>query len=878
MNIIKSICFAGAFLGLTAHLAALTVIDHGRSDFVIQASPHPVVRHAATELQHYLEAATGARLPIVDENTAGAPAFRLRFDDESNDIREHWRIAEANGDIVIAGNSPRAMLFGCYDFLENYLGVHWWTPQAESIPRVDVMMIPDRLERDVTPSFAYRDLYFDCDTGDFFARNRINGAMAQGGGRATTGGAVAFGSPAHCHTFSGYIPESEFDAHPEYFTEYQGQRIRHQAWNIGGQLCLTNPEVAAIFQNKLREHIQNDRIAAALRGVPPPYFYSITPNDSLGACECPSCAAERRQYGESGYLLRFVNTVADSVAIEFPDLRIETLAYEYYRELPREGIAPRPNTAIRICLQFNDHAHDLLHPNNARELEFLTSWSKLAPFPMVWEYGKTYSFPNDLPVADIRGFQTNYRLMKQLGIQGVFVEDESYLDGHLFPLKNWLRCKLLENTEADVEALIALFLDGYYGAAAPFLKEYLRELTAVTEDHFIGWRAGVDDYSYLDAGFLQKAHRLFDEAVAAVAGDRELLQRVNAARVSVDRATVFRRRQISFPDGMPTAEECAARAAETLARELERQPYIVKYWRDIAKADVEQLLRLSRPQPVPDEFAHFAPEKVIVLSPEEIQIKLDSHRRTEDGIHYSLPAESDYRAGAFREGAPFNLNQSFSWVETELPTEGWIHRKGLILEHRQALWIGNDWGLQIPLQLLLPPGIRQCDLYLRIKRPAAAEIVLQEVVLIHHGPAPGFAVPPEFKNISGERLIVVPPSSFSLRTEAHRYTESNTIRTPYPAEDAAIPGGVYCAEAPELNHNFLLPLPPSGETDWIKVPTVTLTPEHIVWFSKDWGVQLQLESILNEEIHRTGIFDLHFKVANRPGSTVELLQLVLVRQ
>ena len=49
-----------------------------------------------------------------------------------------------------------------------------------------------------------------------------------------------------------------------------------------------------------------------------------------------------------GTLLRFVNAVADAVAERYPDVLVDTLAYQYTRNVPKLT-RPRRNVIIRLC-------------------------------------------------------------------------------------------------------------------------------------------------------------------------------------------------------------------------------------------------------------------------------------------------------------------------------------------------------------------------------------------------------------------------------------------------------------------------------------------------------------------------------------------------
>jgi len=76
---------------------------------------------------------------------------------------------------------------------------------------------------------------------------------------------------------------------------------------------------------------------------------SISQNDWHGYCECEKCKTLDEQEGtHAGALIHFINAVAEEVEKEFPDILIETLAYQYTR-VPPKHVRPRRNVVIRLC-------------------------------------------------------------------------------------------------------------------------------------------------------------------------------------------------------------------------------------------------------------------------------------------------------------------------------------------------------------------------------------------------------------------------------------------------------------------------------------------------------------------------------------------------
>jgi hypothetical protein len=157
-----------------------------------------------------------------------------------------------------------------------------------------------------TPSFPIRTLGWERSFDPWGLRNRINGGYAwQWGEQGYVNGKLS------CHTFHSLVPpEEHFAVHPEWYSLLGGTR----QWKEG-QLCLSNPEVAAAAARTL---------AGIFRGVPESqrptrHLASVSVMDHEGDCECEACRTRAQELGGTGGLvLDFVNRVAAQVAPEFP--------------------------------------------------------------------------------------------------------------------------------------------------------------------------------------------------------------------------------------------------------------------------------------------------------------------------------------------------------------------------------------------------------------------------------------------------------------------------------------------------------------------------------------------------------------------------------
>ncbi len=507
---------------------------------------------AARELRAYLEKATGAEYPVVREPVPrGAAAARIyvgptRFAHDSGmNVKkmdgEEWINRSVGDDLILAGGRPRGTLYAVYRFLEDSVGVHWWNPWEETVPHRQAVSLAGH-ERRGKPVFAYRDIYmtYGYDGGRFAARNRLN----RNGDRRIApeyGGCRDYGPPYHVHTFYRYVPPAQyFKTHPEYFSLVKGKRTADRA-----QLCLTNPEVRKLVVLKLKDYIEQARKNAAERGAPPPNVFDISQNDWGGACQCANCQRIAEAEGsEAGVLLDFLNHVSDAVRDEYPDIYIDTLAYQY-TQAPPKHIRPRDNIIIRLCDTGSNFTRPITDPQNESFRNTLLAWAGIAKDLRIWDYAVTYAKPRGLPFPSVHTYAADYRFYAEHHVEGVFTELEFPVIADMRDLKVWMMMKLLEDPYRDPDQLRETFTTGFYGPAGEWVRQYLKALEQACADKggYVSMGTSFSGMGYLDWPFIHRAQGLFDRAAAAVRGNAVLERRVRHARLPLDRATLigFRR-------------------------------------------------------------------------------------------------------------------------------------------------------------------------------------------------------------------------------------------------------------------------------------------------------------------------------------------------
>jgi hypothetical protein len=525
----------------------MTLAREGRTSVrvVLAADAIPAERTAAEELASYLERVTSARFPLVDE--LGAPdgpgaiwvgptarARHLGIDVEDLGP-EQWRIRTDGEDLVLVGGRPRGTLYAVYRFLEDHVGVRWWTTVEEHVPfRPDLEIDADATGR---PAFAYRDIHGVRGSPLFHAHNRANGHYSFLA--AVHGGNEGYGPPSMVHTFYMYVPPEEYFAvHPEFYAERDGARTGERA-----QLCLTNDALVEVVVTRMKAYIEQARAEAEATGEQAPRLFDFSQNDWRRPCTCARCReVDRRQGSHAGSLVQFVNRVANAIAESHPDVLIDTLAYGDTLAPPR-GPSLRANVVVRLADLFHrDFSRPVTDRANRKLRRAIEGWTGRTSHLRIWAYTVTFGRGANLPLPTLRVMADDFRHYREQGVEGLFVQHDREVRSDMRDLKVWVLFKLVEDPTRDVEALVVDFTDGYYGPAGATIREYLqaRERAVSRRRPSIGYPAKAEDYRHLTPEFLRRAQSLFDRAEREVVGRPDLLPRLRQARISLDRATLLR--------------------------------------------------------------------------------------------------------------------------------------------------------------------------------------------------------------------------------------------------------------------------------------------------------------------------------------------------
>jgi len=465
---------------------------------------------AAKLLQRFVRESSGATLPISYGATARRGDISIGACDTTGLTEDGFRLRTTeDGVLCISSGGGLGAVYGAVTLLERFLGMEYYAADVYTIERRTDIVLP-RLDTAENPAFRYRQSQaygMECDSVyRMFLRLKEPQDIFAGG--------------LWVHTFDRLLPASVYGSeHPEYYAFTNGERRPGSA----SQWCLSNSEVLEIAAA---------RIDSIFKADPQKNIISVSQNDSdFTFCRCDECERVNVEEGSpAGRYIRFANRLAE----RFPDKQISTLAYLFTMRPPRHT-RPLPNVNIMLCdIDCHREAPLTETESGRRFVEALEGWSALSDNIFVWDYG--INFDNMIaPFPNFPILRPNIELFKRHNAKMHFSQIGGSYGGDFSEMRSWVVSKLMWNPNQDTDSLMLRFMNGYYGAAAPYIYRYEKLLEGAllaSGQHLWIYDSPV---SHKD-GMLNEACRrrygeLFDLAERAVAQDSVLLRRVHLARL-----------------------------------------------------------------------------------------------------------------------------------------------------------------------------------------------------------------------------------------------------------------------------------------------------------------------------------------------------------
>ncbi len=431
-------------------------------------------KNAAEKLQQYLNEISGITLEIKSDSTEET-AKEIIVGKTSREGGEYTIDRTSLGDdgvviktvgekIVLSGAEQRGAVYAVYTFLEEYFDCRWFTYNLTVIPKAEKLIIPKTIDYEYVPQITYRatDWISPSRSNEYKAANMLNDGVY---GRISE----AYGSDVSyaggfCHTFAQLIDRNLFATEPEIFAlgVETGERTTDQ-W------CLTNPRTLELAIQGVRRWLSQN---------PNAKIVSVTQNDNQNYCVCENCKKIDNEEGShAGTMIRFVNAIADDIKEDYPNVMVDTFAYQYTRTPPK-NVVPRDNVIVRLCsieCYFSTPLNNESNKENKAFADDIKQWSKICKNLHIWDYTTDYSHYL-APFGNFDVLQDNIKFFAEHNVIGVYEEGNysaAESDGEFAELRTYMLARLMWNPDEDVDKLMYEFCEAYYGKGAQHIVDFI---------------------------------------------------------------------------------------------------------------------------------------------------------------------------------------------------------------------------------------------------------------------------------------------------------------------------------------------------------------------------------------------------------------------
>lgn len=498
-----------AFLWMADASAQLTLVKDGKAvSRIVLSEKSEINRQAADLLQDFVQRISGASLPIVEGKAKSGDVVIGGKSAEAGE--DGFTLCTEQNQLRITSGGDKGSIYGVVTLLEKYMGVSYYAYQAYTLTPSKTITLPE-IHLSETPAFRYRQSFsYGCDDPIYKMWFRLEEPNE------------VFIDNMWVHTFDRLMPSEVYGKeHPEYYSYINGE---HRPGNHS-QWCLTNPDVYDFVVKKLD---------SVFKANPNKKLISVSQNDGNNTfCTCENCRKVYEEEGSpAGAYIRFMNKLAE----RFPDKEISTLAYLFTMHPPKK-VKPLPNVNIMLC--DIDCMREVPLTDNASGRDFvkaLEGWSAISNNIFVWDYGINFDnmvscFPN------FHVLQKNIQLFKKNHVTMHFSQVNGSKGTDFSEMRAYMIGKLMWDPYQNADSLMRSFMDGYYGAAAPYLYQYQKimqgGLLASGTNLWIYDSPVTHKNGMLNDQLCKTYDELFDQAEAAVASDPVRLDRVQLSRLSL---------------------------------------------------------------------------------------------------------------------------------------------------------------------------------------------------------------------------------------------------------------------------------------------------------------------------------------------------------
>ena len=467
---------------------AIDIVSGGKSEYAIAVPDETMeakkVAEAAEALQLYIRRASGVELPIVSEGSVGsAPAIYLGRTKKGVAANVpygkfvdciHCRKVVGR-DVILAGNDESANVRGPlqhhdHEYLCHGFGVNesvrdqsyrrWHGTLKAALEFLEAAHVVKFLMPGENGLNVYKtDLVRVPSDMDFTGQAQIPYSNAACYGELHSTVALGHLDIPYSKTWGGHpfpeaVPRLKYEkTHPEYFIMKDGVRRPDYGPASGGHHCVSNPEVFELFMAEMKRQYD-----LGYRWI------QVGPTDGQVACECDACRTMHESPEERQWL--FYLKVAEAAKARLPGATMVLLSYDFTENPPKSFERFPDNVAIELCI-WKDFR------------EKFDAWARFRDVPKiayVYFFGMYHSI-GTAPTRSPKYIAECLRILRDNSVKCIFKcgwAEDIGLDAPIC----YVFSKLLENPDADADALVAEFCDSAYGKAAEPMKAFFHTMYA----------------------------------------------------------------------------------------------------------------------------------------------------------------------------------------------------------------------------------------------------------------------------------------------------------------------------------------------------------------------------------------------------------------
>jgi hypothetical protein len=528
---LKASGLMAAGLALLPGFASSMAAGKGLGDYqiIMPENATEVEKQAAELLGKYLSEISGSTMsPLAEADAKGTNTIyigqtnyaKAQGVDAGKIAEGGYQYKSVGNNLIIAGGTKKGILYGVDDLLES-IGVKKFAPDYTFVPKGKAVSFANA-DKMYAPMIKYRTCsYSSMGDQNYSDWHKLSSRQDWG---------------LFVHTFGTLMPPKEYGkTHPEYYSLIKGIR------SPGTQLCLSNEEVATVLIENLKKKIAEK---------PLPTYWSVSQDDNDQYCQCDNCKALNEKYGgvPSGSVIYFVNKVAKAI----PDKMISTLAYWYTRKAAK-NIKAEPNVNIMLCNIESRRNAPVFDTDPAFSAD-LKDWGAMASDIIIWDYN--IQFTNFFgPFPNLYTLKPNIKFYTDNQVKALFMQSNAEPAAEMALLRSYMIYKLMWDPSLDDKAIVDEFVNGYFGAGGPYIRQYVDSMHQSMVQSGIKLNIFGDPIDakegYLSTAMMAQYNQLFDKAEAAVKSNPDQLLRVQVARLPIMYAAIqIGRTEIDTPRSM----------------------------------------------------------------------------------------------------------------------------------------------------------------------------------------------------------------------------------------------------------------------------------------------------------------------------------------